>query len=201
MPIGSIDKTKLIEKEADYFLPREQSKYNVFLTIKNNMFTSSAGIDESNGGGYYILWPRDSQRTANEIRVYLTMRFKRKNIGVIITDSKSSPFRLGATGTALAHSGFSALKNYIGKPDIFGRKLKMTRANISEGLAAAAVLGMGEGNEQTPLALIEDIPFIRFQARSPSSREVKELSIDPKDDLYASLLRGVFWRKGRKGKG
>lgn len=199
--IGSVDKTKLIEEEADYFLPLNQSKYNVVLTIKRNVLILSAGVDESNGNGYYILWPRDPQRTANEIRAYLTKKFKRKNIGVIITDSKTSPLRWGATGTVLAHSGFSALNDYIGKPDLFGRKLIMTKANVGEGLAVAAVLAMGEGNEQTPLALIEDVPFVRFQSANPSSREVKELSIDPDDDLYASLLRGVSWQKGRKGRG
>lgn len=199
--VGSIDKTKLIEEEADYFLPLKQSKYNVVLTIKRNMLIPSAGVDESNGNGYYILWPRDPQRTANEIRVHLTKKFKRKNIGVIITDSKTSPLRLGTTGTVLAHSGFSALKNYIGQPDIFGKKLKMTKANASEALAVAAVLAMGEGNEQTPLALIEDVPFVRFQSANPSSREAKELSINPDDDLYAPLLRGVSWRRGKKKKG
>ncbi|MBI4085952.1 MAG: coenzyme F420-0:L-glutamate ligase [Candidatus Liptonbacteria bacterium] len=197
-PVDSVDKTKLIEEEADYFLPLKQNKYNVILTIKNNMLIPSAGVDESNGNGSYILWPRDSRRTANEIRVYLTKRFKKKNIGVIITDSRTSPLRWGTTGTVLAHSGFSALNDYIGKPDIFRRKLKMTKANVSEGLAAAAVLAIGEGNEQTPLALIEDVPFVHFQTRNPSSSEVKELSINPKDDLYASLLRGVSWRKGKK---
>ncbi len=201
VPVDSVDKTKLIEEEADYFLPLEQSKYNVVLTLKHNMLIPSAGVDESNGNGYYILWPRDSQRTANEIRTYLTQRFKKKNIGVIVTDSRTSPLRWGTTGTVLAHSGFSALNSYIGQPDIFGRKLKMTKANVSEALSVAAVLAMGEGNEQTPLALIENVSFVRFQQRNPSSREVKKLSINPKDDLYASLLRGVSWQKGRKRKG
>ena len=105
--VDSIDKTKLIEQEADYFLSPKRSKYHTTLTITGNILIPSAGIDESNGNGYYILWPRNPQQTANEIRAYLYRKFRVKNAGVIITDSKTSPLRWGTTGTALAHSGFS----------------------------------------------------------------------------------------------
>jgi len=60
-------KDKLIESEADYYLPNRQSKYGYLLTIKNNVLLPSAGIDESNGAGYYILWPKNPQKSANEI--------------------------------------------------------------------------------------------------------------------------------------
>lgn len=196
--IGEIDKEKLIEKEADYFLSERERNYGITLTIKNNLLIPSAGIDESNGAGYYILWPSNPQKTANRVRQYLCQRFSLKRVGVIITDSKTSPMRWGVTGVALAHSGFSALKDYIGKPDIFNRKLKFTKANIADGVAAAAVLAMGEGNEQTPLALITDAPFVEFQSRNPTQKEISDLQISLKEDLYASLLKGVKWLKGKK---
>lgn len=196
--IGEIDKEKLIEKEADYFLLEKERNYGITLTIKNNLLIPSAGIDESNGAGYYILWPSNPQKTANRVRQYLCQRFSLKRVGVIITDSKTSPMRWGVTGVALAHSGFSALKDYIGKPDIFNRKLKFTKANIADGLAAAAVLAMGEGNEQTPLAIITDVPFVDFQERNPTKKEVDDLKISINDDLYAPLIKGVKWVKGKK---
>lgn len=37
----------------------------------------------------------------------------------------------------------------------------MTKANIRDGMAAA-VLVMGEADEQTPLAVIEHVPFVAF---------------------------------------
>ncbi len=196
--IGKIDKKKLIEQEADYYLPPEQSKYNISLTIKDNLLVPTAGIDESNGNGDYILWPKDPQKTANKTREYLKKKFSLKYVGVIITDSKTTPLRWGTTGIALAHSGFSALNNYIGQPDIFGRLLHVTKANIIDGLAAAAVLAMGEGNEQTPLAVIEGVPFVKFQNRNPSKSELQGLKISMKDDLYAALFKGVEWLKGKK---
>ena len=195
--IGEGDKDSIIIQEAEYYLPRTSSKYNVLLTIKGNAMNFSSGVDESNSGGYYVLWPKDSQKSANKIREHLVRKYKRKNIGVMITDTASVPLRWGQRGVfVLAHSGFSALNSYIGKPDIFGRPLKMTSASISDALGTAAVLVMGEGAEQTPLAVIEDIPFVKFKQRNPTKKELLKLKMPLKDDLYAPLLKAVKWRKG-----
>ncbi|HUD20283.1 MAG TPA: coenzyme F420-0:L-glutamate ligase [Patescibacteria group bacterium] len=190
-------KNDLIPQEADYYVPPSKSKYDVTLTIKNNLLIPSAGIDESNGNGYFILWPKNPQRTVNEIRSYLVKRFKLTKVGVIISDSKTTPLRWGTTGTALVHSGFSALNDYIGKPDIFGRLLTMTKVNVMDALAGAAVLVMGESNEQTPLAIITDTPFVQFQKRNPTKKELNNLHIDMSDDVYAPLLTSVKWEKKR----
>lgn len=191
------EKKELIEKEAEYFLPPEKNKYNITLTVKGGLLIPTAGIDESNGAGFYILWPEDPQDTANQIRRYLIRRFSVKNAGVIVTDSKTTPLRWGTTGVCIAQSGFAALNDYIGKPDIFGRKLKVTKANVADALASSAVLVMGEGSEQTPLAVIRDIPFVRFQNRNPSQKEMREARISMADDLYGALLKSVKWQKGR----
>lgn len=194
--IGDIEKDALVKREADYFLPPEENPYHLYLTIKRNLLVPTAGVDESNGNGYYILWPKDPQKSANLIRQYLKKKFSLKRVGVIITDSKTTPQRWGVTGIAIAHSGFAALNDYRGKPDLFGRKFTATQVNVMDGLATAAVLAMGEGNEQTPLAIIEDIPFVRFQQRNPTLKELRNLKIAIKDDLYAPLLRSVRWKKG-----
>jgi putative folate metabolism gamma-glutamate ligase len=197
IPVSTMEKQELIEQEADYFLPPSASNYQVWLTIKAQMLIPTAGIDESNGDGYYILWPRDPQQIANDIRAYLQRRFGRTYVGVIITDSKTTPLRWGVTGVALAHSGFHAINDYRGTPDLFGRPLRMTKVNIVDALATAAVLVMGEGNEQTPLALIRDVPFVAFQDRNPTVEELQGLHIELDDDLYAPLLTSVPWQRGK----
>lgn len=193
---GNANKIDLIKKQAEYYLPPEKSKYNITLTIKRGLLVPTAGIDESNGNGFYILWPINPQKTANRVRLFLKKRFKLKHIGVLITDSKTTPLRWGTTGFALAHSGFRALNNYIGKPDIFGKHLHVTKANVMDALASAAVSVMGEGNEQTPIALIEDLPYIKFHDRNPTKSEISGLKIPLKEDLYFPLLKGVKWEKG-----
>lgn len=112
VPVDAEEKQALIAADAEYLLPPEESVYDTTLTIRHNLLLPSAGIDESNGDGVYILWPEDPQRSANAIRRYLTQRFDRGEIGVIITDSTSRPLRRGVTRVALAHSGFAAVNDY-----------------------------------------------------------------------------------------
>lgn len=197
--IKEIDKHALIRREAEYYLPPERSKYGITLTIKDDILIPTAGIDESNADESYVLWPSDAQATANQVREHLANTFKLQQVGVIITDSKTTPLRFGTTGIALAHSGFDALNNYVGKPDIFGRPLKVTRANIMDMLAASAVAVMGEGNEQTPLAYIQELSFVRFVNRNPTPEELALLRIGKENDLYGPLLQGVGWQKGGAG--
>ena len=196
--ISEEQKDELAKQEADLYLPREFNQYGFMITIKNNMLVASGGVDESNGNGFYILWPKDSQKSANEIREYLAKKHNLKNLGVIITDSKLTPVRYGVTGYAIAHSGFNALRNYIGKPDIFGRLMQAEKTNVSDSLAAAAVLEMGEGSEQQPLAIITDVGSIEFQERNPTEEELEGLKISIGDDVFSSLLTSVKWQKGKK---
>jgi len=193
-----VERDDLIPQEADYYLPREFNKYGFCLSVKNSTLIASAGIDQSNANGDFVLWPENIQAAANEIREFLIEQFKLKKVGVIITDSHVLPLRWGTHGTSLAHSGFLALNNYIGKPDIFGRLLKVSQANIAEGLASAGVVVMGEGNEQTPLCLIEEVGFVQFQDRNPSQEELEFLKISIEDDIYAPLLTSVKWITGKK---
>ncbi len=197
---NSISKDELVKQEADFFLPKESNQYNVYLTIKDNMLVATAGIDESNSNGNLVLWPQNPQDSANKIREYFKKKFKLKNVGIIITDSKSTMLRWGITGASIAHSGFKALNNKIGTPDIFGKKLEITQVNVSDALSSAAVLEMGEANEQTPLAVITEIPYVEFQDRNPNEEELSVLHYDMKKDMYEKILTSVPWQKGKGGK-
>ena len=172
-------KEKLIRAESDLAIP---TKY-VWLTVKDGMVMASAGIDESNANGKLILLPKDSFKTARNLRNKLRQKYSVRHLGVLITDSRIVPFRAGVTGIAVGYAGFRGIKDYRGMPDIFGRKFKFSRTNIADGLAAAAVLVMGEGNEQQPLAIIERAP-VEFCDRVNRA----ELSINIQEDMYRPLF-------------
>ncbi len=195
---NSEQKDELVIKEAEYYLPREYNQYGFMITINRGILVASAGIDESNGNGYFVLWPKNPQISANKIREYLINKFKINYLGVIITDSKLTPLRWGVTGVALAHSGFRAINSYIGKPDIFGRKMRAEKTNVADALATSAVIEMGEGSEQSPLAIIEDASFVHFQNSNPTKKELKNISISIGDDVFSSLIKGVKWEKGKQ---
>jgi F420-0:gamma-glutamyl ligase len=194
VPRADAIKTDLVKQEAERYLPAEASRYNQMFTITRNTLIAVAGIDESNAGDYYILWPTDPQASANRIREFLSEHFGIKNVGVVVTDSTSQPLRRGTTGIVLAHSGFQGLEDYIGKPDLFGRPFAVSQGNTANGLAATATLVMGEGTEQTPLCVMTDVPFVQFQARNPSPEELAALYVNPAEDLFAPFTEAVDWQ-------
>jgi putative folate metabolism gamma-glutamate ligase len=197
VPVESADKQALIEQEADLFTRPSSSQYGVSLTVKDHTLIPSAGLDASNANGHYVLWPEDAQGTANQVRAYLCQRFSLRHVGVIVTDSKTAPLRWGVTGVAIAHSGFLAVHDQIGEPDLFGRRLEMTMVNVADALAATAVLVMGESSEQTPLAVLDELPaLVHFQDRDPTPEELQARWIGLEDDLYAPLLLKADWQKG-----
>ncbi len=196
---GETTRDELIAREAQYYLPPTYSRYGHHFTITENTLIASAGIDESNAGGPMVLWPRDAQATANEIRRYLEQRFGVVYTGVLIVDSTSQPMRRGSFGISLAHSGFKELHDYRGQPDLFGKPMKVSVANVSSGLAAAAVVTMGEGDESTPLAILTDVPFVTFTGADPSTAELQELQMTMQEDLFAPFFVGVKWERGRAG--
>lgn len=196
------DRDALIAREADAYLPRKfvPGAWCV-QTIKNNLLIPSAGIDESNANHHYILWPDDPSGAAKKIWQWVRKTYHVKNVGVIITDSHTIPLRRGVLGISLGHYGFSPLKDYRGTADIFGRELQMTQTNIVDGLSAAAVMLMGEGSERTPIAVIEDVPWITFVATPRKSKKpFSSLEIKTKEDLYYPLISAVPWRKGGGGR-
>lgn len=190
------DKHQLVREYAEKFIDPHSSKYNVMLTIKNHVLAVNAGIDESNTDAGYVLWPKDPQATANQIWQWIRQEYGVKQVGVIISDSKTFPLKWGVIGTALAHCGFSALVDKRHTPDLFGRELKITQVNVMEALAVSGVFAMGEANEQTPVALIKDIPHIEFVEHEPTPEELESLVNIMEDDVYAPILQSADWKKG-----
>lgn len=191
------DKDKLIEQEATYYLPKKFRRFGASGTITHSAFIGAAGIDESNTSGHYLLLPKDSQKTASEVYRYLKKRFSVREAGVIIVDSHSTPLRRGASGIALAYRGFVGLKDYRGQQDLFGRTFLMEQANIADPLASVSALAMGEGAEQTPLVVIEDIAGMTFHKNAPTKKELSAFFVDLKDDIFAPLFNLKRLKKGR----
>lgn len=184
--VGEVNKKKLIYSEAEKVAEGPTYKGQKFyLTIKDYTLIPSAGIDESNGNGYYILWPKNTQKLLKEIWQYLKKKYKLKNLGVVSTDSHTTPLRWGVTGISTGFYGFKPLKDMRGEKDIFGRKLKATQVNLVDGYSSAAVILMGEGSEQVPIVILRGAKNLQFTNKDT----YKDLVIEPKDDIYRSLFK------------
>lgn len=196
-PLGA-NKDELIARESRLYLPGSLNPYGVSLSVVRNKLVWGAGIDDSNTGGHYTLWPADPQASANCARAFLRRKFGVKKVGVILTDSSISPLERGTTGTSIAYSGFEPLRDYKGEEDLFGRAFVYQSNNIQNGLAAAAAVVGGEGGEQTPIVVLEDLDFVNFVERDPTAEEIDALRIEPGTDAYAPMFKQALWREGER---
>ena len=192
------DKTKkpeLIKKEADFYIDKNKISGKIStLTIKDNILISSSGIDESNGNGYYILWPKHPFSSVRKIYNFVKKEYNLKDFAVIISDSHRTPLREGILGLGLSYYGLDPLRDYRGKNDIFGRKINFSITNIIDSLATAAVFEMGEGNEQTPFAIIEGVKDLHFRKKDFSKNDLLKTTI--KEDKYSFFLKSNIWKRG-----
>lgn len=190
------EKHQLVRTEADWYLEPSASQYDLMLTIKRNWMFVNAGIDESNAEQSYVLWPADPQLSVNRLWSWARDHYQVSELGVLMTDSSSFPLNWGVVGRSIAYCGFEPLYSYIGKPDLFGRAMKMEQLNIMQSIAAAAVLEMGEGGERQPVAVVSQVKKAVFQDRVPTTAELAALHIEPVDDAYAPIMMAVEWKKG-----
>ena len=198
VPVEGTDKEKLMPSEADwYFKASSAARWRRFFTIARGLMIGSAGVDESNGSGHYILFPKDPFASAKKLRAKLCKEYGLQKLAVIITDSTSSMMRRGAVGVALSWDGIDPLRDYRGTKDLFGRTIQIEMANLIDSLAAAAVLEMGEGSEQTPIAVIRGAKNISYKNR-PAQKD--QLMVDPEDDVFAPLVWNGKWKKGGGGR-
>jgi dihydrofolate synthase / folylpolyglutamate synthase len=183
VPIEGTDKEALVRGEADYlFYPEGRTKP---LTLTNHTFISAAGIDESNGEGYYILLPKDSFASAQKVHEFLTEEYGIQHVGVVITDSHSLPFRYGAMSVAIGCWGFSPIESHIGRPDLFGRQMEYSKINLPDAIAAATTLVTGECDEAQPITIVRGIPNLIFSNVDPRP----EFFVRYQDDIYRDLYK------------
>jgi coenzyme F420-0:L-glutamate ligase / coenzyme F420-1:gamma-L-glutamate ligase len=113
---------------------------------------ANAGIDRSNSGEddeLVILLPLDPDRSAAALKAKIDNDC-RVNVGVIINDSFGRAWRNGIVGVAIGAAGVSSLRNMVGTPDLFGRKMQVTEVAVADEIAAAASLLMGQAAEGLP---------------------------------------------------
>lgn len=110
-----------------------------------------------------------------------------KNLGILIVDSRMLPLRAGALAYAIGYAGFKGVRDNRGKSDIFGRTLELSQTDVADGLASGVVICMGEGAEQTPLAVITDPPV----EWTDEPIDPQELIIPPEDDIYRPFFENL----------
>lgn len=182
---------ELVLREADYILGAVKG---VVLTLKDGLLCANACVDHSNvPPGYVSLLPRSPNKIAKEILKRLKQSADMR-LGVIISDSHIQPLRLGTIGVAIGVAGLEPVIDCRNKPDIYGRRLRITYRAIADQLATAAQILMGETNEQVPAVIVRgvDVKFVEKVKTSPK--------ISPKRCMYADALGINKLIRGKKDK-
>ena len=117
-----------------------------------------SGVDASNvEDGTAIFLPPDpmgeADRLAEEITTCSGARCR-----IILTDTCGRAFRRGQTGHAIGWSGMTAIRDFRGDTDLFGRVLEITEEAVIDEIAGFANFVMGESNNGVPVVVFRGCP-------------------------------------------
>lgn len=119
---------------------------------------ANAGIDESNvKNGYVTLLPKNADDTAKKLKDQIFQKTG-KDVAVVISDTFGRPFREGQTNCAIGIAGISAISDYVGTKDTFGKTLHVTAIAIVDEICSAAELVMGKALN-TPIVIVRNYKY------------------------------------------
>jgi coenzyme F420-0:L-glutamate ligase len=161
------------------------------LTMKNGVIAPNAGIDRSNAPpGHVMLYSKDSYKDAEDLKKEI-FQLTEKRVGVLVTDSRLMPLRMGTTGLAIGIAGFEPLLDERGKSDLFGNVLKVTRRSLADQMAASVQILMGEADEGFPIIIIRSSDSMPWKL-TDQSFTYKDLAVDNSECIY---MRGIPRKK------
>jgi coenzyme F420-0:L-glutamate ligase / coenzyme F420-1:gamma-L-glutamate ligase len=150
--------TEVILNESNLILRSERGI--LIVETKHGLVCANAGVDQSNvedSDNHVSLLPEDSDSSARRLKDSLK-HLVGVDIAVIITDTFGRPFREGQVNMAIGLAGIEPIKSYVGKFDIYGKKLRVTEIAVADEIAAAAELQMGK-SKRIPAVIIRGYEY------------------------------------------
>ena len=149
----------------------------IIVKTKHGFVCANAGIDESNvQDGYATLLPKDPDKSAILLKERIEQKTG-KNISVIISDTFGRPFRLGQTDVAIGIAGLEPILDYNGKPDTFGKIMRVTAIAVADEICSASELVMGKV-EKCPIVIVRNYSY------NFSNAKIQKLLRSEHDDLF-----------------
>jgi len=147
-----------------------RQKNGVLITeTRHGFICANSGVDVSNvdGGRHALLLPEDPDRSAAALYGEIRKRLKLA-IPVIISDSFGRPWREGLTEVAIGIAGMKPAKDYRGRSDPHGYRLRVSLDAVADELACAAGLLSGKLT-RTPFVIIRGF---RYQPGRGTARDL-----------------------------
>lgn len=157
----------------------------IITETKHGLVCANSGVDQSNlaGKNSAVLLPKDPDASAKKLHALL-LKKTGKDVAVIITDTFGRPFREGQVNVAIGVAGLRPIRSYIGKKDMFGRKLHVTEIAVADEIASAAELVMNK-SDGVPVAIIRGLRFEKDDRAS-----ARPLIRPKKNDLFRHPKKG-----------
>jgi coenzyme F420-0:L-glutamate ligase/coenzyme F420-1:gamma-L-glutamate ligase len=154
-------------------------QHGVLITeTEHGLVCANSGVDVSNvdGGRSAVLLPEDPDASAERLRVELKKRTGREAV-VIITDSFGRPWREGLCQVAIGVAGMKAMRDFRGRRDPHGYKLRVTEEAVADELAALGALACDK-LARAPVCLVRGFRYPRGGGRA------RELVRPARKDLF-----------------
>ena len=149
---------------------------------RHGFVCANAGVDQSNASedaGELVLLPEDPDGSARRLRAGIEAALGVRP-AVVIADSFGRAWRLGQTDVAVGAAGIVPLDQWIGRPDGFGRDLRVTSIAVADGVAAAADLARAKDSLE-PAVLVHGLDRFVTADDGPGAAALRR---PREDDLF-----------------
>jgi coenzyme F420-0:L-glutamate ligase/coenzyme F420-1:gamma-L-glutamate ligase len=148
----------------------------------HGLVCANAGVDQSNASGdgdELVLLPEDPDASAVRLRTGIEAA-RGVRPAIVVTDSFGRAWRLGQTDVAVGAAGVVPLDQWIGRPDAFGRELRVTSIAVADSIAAAADLARAKDSLE-PVVLVRGIERYVTREDGPGAAALRRRA---EDDLF-----------------
>ena len=137
---------------------------------------ANSGVDESNVKNDYVtLLPKNADATAKKLKDQIFQKME-KDVAVLISDTFGRPFREGQTNCAIGITGISAITDYAGTKDTFGKTLHVSAIAVADEICSAAELVMGKALN-TPIAIVRNYKYHRSDSLAKDMIRLKSTDL------------------------
>jgi coenzyme F420-0:L-glutamate ligase / coenzyme F420-1:gamma-L-glutamate ligase len=174
---------QLVQAVLDESAELLRAERGVLICVTRHGFVcANAGVDQSNAPeGELVLLPHDPDASARALRTGIEAE-RGVRPAVIVTDSFGRAWRMGQTDVALGAAGLTPLDAWDGRPDAFGRELRVTSIAIADAAAAAADLARAKDSRR-PAVLIRGLERYVTADDGPGAAALRRPA---EDDLFRS---------------
>ncbi len=149
---------RLVQAVLDESAELLRAADGVLICVTRHGFVcANAGVDQSNAGaaGELVLLPEDPDASARRLRAGIEAA-RGVRPALIVADSFGRAWRVGQTDVAIGLAGLTAVDHWHGRPDAFGRELRVSAIAIADAAAAAADLARAKDSLE-PAVLVRGL--------------------------------------------